>query len=308
MTDTAALAIRDDQAMWDDRQRAVLIQTGIPEDISNAELAAFLHVCQRTKLDPFARQIYLIPRWNAEAQREVFTPQTGIDGLRVIARRVADATGRWLSYYGPLWCGNDGQWRDVWLEEGPPAAAKMIISRSPAAAEQFTGVATYREYCARKKDGTPFAMWAKMPANQLAKCAEAQALRKAFPNDLAGLYAAEEMERTDLDTAERQPLPPKMTRHIRDDTDRTSREWVPGTVEYERAGNREALYKAQNDVQSELNRLGIWNREERLHEVAYVLGRLDDPPGSFADLSIDEASRAAGELRKRATPDVDAGI
>ena len=94
MSDDAALAIRDDQPMWDDRQLAVLHQTGIPEDVSKAELAGFLHVCQRTRLDPFARQIYLIPRWSADLQREVYTPQTGIDGLRVIARRAATEAGQ----------------------------------------------------------------------------------------------------------------------------------------------------------------------------------------------------------------------
>ena len=306
MTDTAALAIRDDQKNWSERQLAVLQQTGISEEVTPQEMAGFLHVCQRTKLDPFARQIYLIPRWNADAQREVFTPQTGIDGLRVIAHRSAGL----LSYDGPWWCGNDGQWRDVWLEEGPPAAARIIVR---TAAGDFPAVATYREYCARKKDGTPFAMWAKMPANQLAKCAEAQALRKAFPNDLAGLYAAEELERGDLDVAERQPLPPKMTRHIYDQADKDSREWVPGTVEYERAGNREALYKAQNEVQSELNRLGKWNRADRLYLVNDVLlneglRALDNPIHSFADLTIEESNAVTARLREEATPDVDAGV
>ncbi|MEU7010401.1 phage recombination protein Bet [Streptomyces sp. NPDC046332] len=199
-TTGGSLAIRPDQAMWSPEQRAVLMQSGISEQVTNAELASFLHLCQRTQLDPFSRQIYLIGRWNKKAGREVFTPQTGIDGYRVIAQRVSAQSGGSYGYEDTLWCGEDGRWVDVWLAPGPPAAAKVTVVRNGL---RFSAVALYSEYAQRFPDGNPKALWATMPSGQTAKCAEALALRKAFPHDLAGVYTAEEMAQADNGSPER---------------------------------------------------------------------------------------------------------
>ena len=85
-----ALALRDDQAQWDDRQLAALRSAGIEEDVSEGELTAFLHECQTRKLDPFTKQIYLIGRFDKRARRKVYRSQTGIDGFRLVARRAAE--------------------------------------------------------------------------------------------------------------------------------------------------------------------------------------------------------------------------
>jgi phage recombination protein Bet len=189
-----SLAIRADQTMWTPEQAAVLRQSGISDDVTNAELAGFLHLCQRTGLDPFSRQIYLIGRKDRRAGRVVFTPQTGIDGYRVIAQRVTAQTGGTYGYEDFLWCDSAGRWRDVWLSEQPPAAAKVTVIRN---GQKFSAVATFREYAQTFPDGNPSGLWGKMPAGQVAKCAEALALRKAFPHDLAGVYTAEEMQQAD---------------------------------------------------------------------------------------------------------------
>lgn len=199
MTDLAtttggSLAIRPDQTMWSQEQNAVLRQSGIDNDVTNAELAAFLHLCQRTQLDPFSRQIYLIGRWNGQQRRKVFTPQTSIDGYRVIAHRVVAEHMSSLGYEDTLWCGKDGQWMDVWLSDEPPAAAKVVVVRN---GQRFPAVAKYAEYVQRGKEDKVIGMWGKMPATMTAKCAEALALRMAFPHDLAGVYTAEEMAQAD---------------------------------------------------------------------------------------------------------------
>jgi phage recombination protein Bet len=197
------LAIRPDQTNWTPDQQAVLQQSGIDNQVAPAELSAFLHLCQRTRLDPFSRQIYLIGRFDGRQQRKVYTPQTSIDGYRVIAHRAAAEAGQALGYEDTLWCDKSGQWRDVWLADAPPAAAKVTIIRNGM---RFSAVARYSEYVQTKKGGEPSGLWVKMPATMTAKCAEALALRMAFPHDLAGVYTAEEMAQADNPAPEQRHL------------------------------------------------------------------------------------------------------
>ena len=83
-------------------------------------------------------------------------------------------------------------WLDVWLAVSPPVAARVGVHRRNFREACF-GLALTREYQPTRKDGSPSGLWAKMPALMLAKCAEALALRKAFPAELSGLYTGEEM-------------------------------------------------------------------------------------------------------------------
>lgn len=178
-----ALAITDDQTEFNHDQVAVLQQLGL-RGADRADLAVFFHQARRTGLDPFARQIYMIERQGKQ------TIQTGIDGFRLIARRTVERTGESLGYEDTLWCGPEGVWTDAWLKAEPPAAAKVVVIRG---GQRFSAVALFREYVATKRDGSLTNMWATKGALMLAKCAEALALRKAFPQDLSGLYTSDEM-------------------------------------------------------------------------------------------------------------------
>lgn len=180
-----ALTIAEDQTGFTDQQIAALRQIGLGAN-TQADVEVFFHQAKRSGLDPFRREIYMITRKTKTGPKA--TIQTGIDGFYKIADRVTRQTGGTWGIPETLWCGPNGQWRDVWLERTPPAAAKVTVERNGS---RFTTVATSAEYNA----GSP--MWQKMPARMIAKCAEALAIRRAFPDDLSGLYTSEEMAQAD---------------------------------------------------------------------------------------------------------------
>lgn len=182
------------------------IAPGAPDDV----LELFFVRCKQLGFDPLSKMLFAIPRggWKKDAAGNFVTQngkrvwdnhanwtfQTSIDGFRSIAESSEGYAGQ----DGPFWCGEDGIWKDVWLGKGPPAAAKVGILRH-GFDKPLYAVATFEEYAQRDKDGALSGLWAKMGAVLTAKCAEALALRKAFPQRLAGVYANEEMLQAEND-------------------------------------------------------------------------------------------------------------
>lgn len=168
------------------REKIELIKRTIAVGASDDELELFLYTAKKTGLDPLARQIYAIKRGGK------MTIQTGIDGYRVIADRTGKLAG--ISDY------------QFDSEEGKyPAKATVTVRKVVGShVAEFTATARWFEYNA----GGP--MWTKMPYLMLGKCAEALALRKAFPADLSGLYTTEEMAQADA-PALPEFIPPQQT-------------------------------------------------------------------------------------------------
>lgn len=177
MTELTKLPTNGDITSWSEGEKALAQSIGLM-GAPRPTIEAFLRHCARTGLDPVARQIYAIQRggkWGI---------QVSIDGARLVAER----SGAYRGQTAAQWTSDGITWVDVWLSKEPPAAARVGVYRE-GFAEPMLAVATLDQY--QPAGNAP--MWKKMPALMLAKCAEMLALRKAFPQDLSGLYSAEEM-------------------------------------------------------------------------------------------------------------------
>lgn len=255
----------DSGTYWNDSQLATLRHMGV-ENATEGDLMVFHHVCSKTGLDPFARQIYMIGR-NTKDQRSnqwvtKYTIQTGIDGFRLIGRRAADRAHQTISVSAPEWAHEDGSWRSVWRGAwGMPIGARVTIQRG---GEPFVAVALFDEYKQTKRDGDLTQMWAQRPAGQIAKCAEALAWRMAFPQDLSGIYADEEMgqadrpERREPATGLGAALAPTTT------AEQVEPEQDPGEEMTQRTrGRMFALFAEQ----------GITDRDEQIAGIRHIIGR-----------------------------------
>lgn len=150
------------------------------------EMQLFAMVAHHTGLDPFTKQIYAIKRGGKVMH------QTGIDGYRSTAERTTQYRGSDAPEFEPCDCGD---------KDSPavhPKIARVTVYRAyPDGIRPQIGEARWHELKPKHTKGDygyTDDMWWQMPENQLAKCAEANGLRKAFPRVLGGVYIAEEME------------------------------------------------------------------------------------------------------------------
>ena len=156
----------------------VSFQKGADRKLTDEQMRAIWYQIQIRKLEPMAKQIYFV----CDRDRNIST-FTSIDGQRLLAQR----SGQYAGQDGPYFCGQDGQWRDVWLEKTPPSAAKVGVFRK-GFTQAIYAVALYSEYA----KGKTFGPWVNLPTVMLSKVAESLALRRTFPEELSGVYTQEE--------------------------------------------------------------------------------------------------------------------
>ncbi|QDZ15807.1 RecT family recombinase [Humibacter ginsenosidimutans] len=202
-----------DVTSWSEAEKAIVEAAGLVfthtygdregqrEAAPRPVVEKFLSLARRTGLDPLARQIYCIGRLSKG--RVEWSVQTGIDGFRV----VADRSRRYAGQDPVLWLTEKGEWVDAFvpsLHGTRPLAARATVYRSDWP-RPLVAIAEWGAYVQTKRDGNPNEVWSKQGPGQLAKCAEALALRKAFPQDLSGIYTSDEMAAAEVDEAQVTP-------------------------------------------------------------------------------------------------------
>lgn len=181
------------RANWSDSEKSMIRKIACPE-VDDLHFQHFLYMASRLGLDPLARQIYCITRQERAkdgSYRKIFQIQSSIDGLRL----VADRTGRYMpsDEIQEVYKGDQLHKTTVYVK-------KMDANGNW---HRVIGTAYLSEFVQLKNDNKPTKMWASKTHVMLAKCAEALALRKAFPGELSGIYTDEEMgQRLNKETAE----------------------------------------------------------------------------------------------------------
>lgn len=158
-----------------------------------------LGYCKAAGLDPMQKPVHIVPMWDGKAgqMRDVVMPGVGL--YRTQASRSQQMAGISEPEFGPLLTENIGG-QEVTYPEWCKVTVKRLMPGGSVA--QFTAIEYWIENYAvkggKEKSIAPNAMWSKRPRGQIAKCAEAQALRKAFP-EVGAAPTADEMEGKTID-------------------------------------------------------------------------------------------------------------
>jgi len=160
-----------------------IVREAFAPTATQAEFEVMWAGAKARRLDPVRKQIHFVKRFDSMRGCDVWSSQVSIDGFRGIA----EETGKY-----------DGQDEPEYEYDGRNnlVLARVRVYRKDIG-RPFVGVARWTEYVQTKSGGEVTHMWKKMGHTMLSKCAEALALRKAFPEPLAGLYTGEEMMQAD---------------------------------------------------------------------------------------------------------------
>jgi phage recombination protein Bet len=169
-----------------------LVEAIFPNAQSAESVILALSYCRARNLDPFKRNVHIVPIWDKQRRCLVDTIWPGIGELRTTAFRTGEYAGRDDAAYGPDVVQKVGrvdlkfpQWCQV-------TVYRMVKGQRMA----FSGPKVYwlETYStAARDDDSPNEMWATRTYGQIEKCAEAAALRAAFPEEIGTDYISDEI-------------------------------------------------------------------------------------------------------------------
>ncbi|CAB4122673.1 bet_lambda, phage recombination protein Bet [uncultured Caudovirales phage] len=192
MGNIATLKPAQPLSVMTDEDMVRVLGASLYPNASHASILMVLGYCKAAGLDPMLKPVHIVPMWDNKAKhmRDVVMP--GIAHYRIQASRSGQYVGKSEPDFGPDVSENLGGVTFTY-----PKWCKVAVRRAiGGVVAEFVVTEYWREnYATASKDSAaPNAMWRKRPYAQLAKCAEAQALRQAFPELIGGQNAAEEME------------------------------------------------------------------------------------------------------------------
>lgn len=161
----------------------------IPDDaqVTEKELVHFAQICLSRNLNPLAKQIYFTPLKSNGITKAV--PVISIDGMRSLAEETGNYAGQTI----PLFCTEDGIWKEILPPGKLPYACKIGVYRKDFSQPTYA-IANWDSYVKKDKYGNATKFWLQFPFQMLSKCAEALALRKACPAKLSGIYSEDELD------------------------------------------------------------------------------------------------------------------
>jgi len=178
------------EIQWTDEQRA-MIRAQYARGADDQEFAVLMEQARLKRLNPLLGQIHFVKRWTRDG--DVWATQTSIDGFRSIA----DDTGLYDGQDEPEFV-----YEDIANTKTGEVMGKRLVSAKVKVyrkdiSRPFPAIVHMEEFVQKTKNGDVTKMWHEKPHVMLAKCAEAAALRRAFPQDLGDLYTKEELAATE---------------------------------------------------------------------------------------------------------------
>ncbi len=203
-----------DKASW-----KALVESIFPTATTTESVILALSYCKARKLDPFKRNVHIVPIWDKNEGRMRDTIWPGIGELRTTAFRTGEYAGRTDTRFGPDITKLIGKIEVTFPEWAQVTVRRMVQGQ----VVEFAGPRVYWQETyakASRNDDSPNSMWLQRTRGQIDKCAEAAALRAAFPEELGNEYVADEVQHSQPNVIDASPVREQAPASLEDLTDK----------------------------------------------------------------------------------------